>query len=91
MKEEFDADRGEDEAISAILGHLRGLDGDAQLAAIFDMEKAIAGAPMIDRPLWLRGLPIEAITRARHRTTQLFETPSVPKTMPSPAPVDTLS
>jgi len=67
-----------DDQIAQMIEHIENLDRDSQAVAVIDLEEALTGTPMNDRPLWLRGMSHEAIGATRQ---QLFGSLAVPKTV----------
>ena len=58
--------------LGEIMSYLEKLGQDEQATAMVDLEKALQGAPMMARPLWLRGVPQETIIQARQKIQEAF-------------------
>jgi hypothetical protein len=58
--------------LKEIMSYLEKLGKDEQTVAMVELEKAMQGAPMMARPLWLRGVPRDTIVQARQKIQEAF-------------------
>jgi hypothetical protein len=70
-----DRNATDDEQIAEIMERLNSLESSAQAEAVIDLEKAFVGGPMIDRPLWLRGVSNEVIVGVRNQLMTVSNPP----------------
>lgn len=72
MKDRNDENEPTDGQLKEIMSYLDTLGKDEQTVAMVELEKAMQGAPMMARPLWLRGVPQETIVQARQKIQDAF-------------------
>lgn len=84
MKNVSEKESLNDQQISQMIEHIEKLDSDSQAVAVIDLEEAFTGTPMMDRPLWLRGMSHEAIRATRQQllgTLSIIKEPREKQTM----------
>lgn len=72
MKDRNDENEPMDGQLKEIMSYLDKLGKEEQTVAMLELEKAMQGAPMMARPLWLRGVPQETIVQARQKIQEAF-------------------